>query len=147
MPIATVSGCGKRSVSYQYGFTLIEILIVVAIVAILAAIALPSYRSSILKSRRADAIQVLSEGAVIMERCYAQNFSYNAACANTPPAVSAQGFYTVALTSGATTFTLTASAKGTQVGDTLCQTFSVDQAGQKIGLDSGGAQQSGCWRP
>jgi type IV pilus assembly protein PilE len=59
------------------GFTLIELLVAVAIVAILAAIAYPSYRSQISKTRRADAESVLMQAAQFMERTYTESGSYN----------------------------------------------------------------------
>ena len=59
------------------GFTLVEIMIVVAIVAILGAVALPSYRSSVLKSQRAEARGVLLETAQFMQRFYSQNDRYD----------------------------------------------------------------------
>ena len=61
----------------QNGFTLIELMIAVAVVAILAAIAYPSYQDSIVKSRRADAKSALLELSVIMERLYTATGCYN----------------------------------------------------------------------
>ena len=67
------------------GFTLVELMIVVAIVAILAAIAYPSYKEYVRKSRRADAKAVLVEAAQFMERVYTEDFSY--ASAELPPSL------------------------------------------------------------
>jgi type IV pilus assembly protein PilE len=61
----------------KQGFTLIELVIVVAIIGILAAIAYPSYQDSVRKSRRADAKEVLLEGAQWMERFYTENYRYD----------------------------------------------------------------------
>lgn len=134
----------------QPGFTLVELMIVVAIVGILMSIAIPSYRSYILKSRRADALTALSQSQVILERCYAQSFSYNAACAGLPvfPAASERGYYSVAMTNQtATTYTLTATPVGNQASDTLCAVISVDQANQKLAKDSSNFAQAACWNP
>ena len=60
----------------QRGFTLIEVMITVAIVAILAAIAFPSYQDSMRKSRRADSKNALTQAVANMERFYAQNNGY-----------------------------------------------------------------------
>ncbi|WP_375122151.1 type IV pilin protein [Variovorax sp. WS11] len=60
----------------QRGFTLIEVMIVVAIVAILSAIAYPSYLESVRKSKRAEARAQLMEAAQYMQRFYSQNDSF-----------------------------------------------------------------------
>lgn len=126
------------------GFTLIELLIVLVVIAILVAISYPSYRAWVLKSHRSDAMATLSQDQAILERCYAQTFAYNGACASLPafPQTSPQGFYTITLTNQtATTFTLTATATGTQTLDTDCLTMSINQANQRT------ATQAVCWTP
>lgn len=126
------------------GFTMIELMIVMIIVALLLSIAIPSYRSWVLKSHRADAMATLSQDQVILERCFAQSFSYATACAALPvfPQTSPQGYYSIILSNQtATTYTLTATAIGTQALDTNCLTFSVDQTGLKT------ATQQSCWTP
>jgi type IV pilus assembly protein PilE len=132
------------------GFTLMEMMLVVLIVGILAAIAYPTYVSFILKARRSDALATLAQDQITLERCYAQNFSYNQACGSLPtfPQTSPQGYYTITLTNlGATTYTLTAKPVGGQTEDTTCASFSVDQANAKTATDSSGTAQSVCWNP
>lgn len=132
------------------GFTLVEILIAVGIVGILTAIAYPSYQQYVLKSRRTDALSTLSQNQIILERCYAQNFAYNTACAALPsfPQTSPQGFYSISLSNlSATTYTLTAVPLGTQLKDTTCATMSVNQANVKTAMDSSAVSQSKCWNP
>jgi prepilin-type N-terminal cleavage/methylation domain-containing protein len=68
----------KRWLGLQRGFTLIELMITVAIVGILAAVAYPSYREYVAKSRRAEAQALLMQSSQWMERFYAENFSYSA---------------------------------------------------------------------
>ena len=102
------------------GFTLIELMVVVAIVAILAAIAYPSYRSQVEKTRRADAEAVLMQAAQYLERVYTEGGCYTkdgnlCNCADAfpfskSPIDGTQNYYGIALTNSTeTTFTLTAT--------------------------------------
>lgn len=132
------------------GFTLIELLITLVIIGILATIAYPSYLEYIQKARRSDALAILSQDQLILERCYSQNFSYSAACGALPsfPQVTPEGFYTINISNlTATTYTLTATPLGLQVRDTKCATMSVNQANVKTASDSSATAQSECWSP
>jgi len=79
--------CGNRARTLR-GFTLIEIMIVVAIIGILAAVALPSYQDYIRRGRRADAQTQLLAAQQWMERFYSEHYKYNETSAATPVAVS-----------------------------------------------------------
>ena len=132
------------------GFTLIEMLITLVIIGVLTVVAYSSYVTWIVKANRADAMSTLAQDQTILERCYAQTFTYNGACASLPafPQNSTQSFYTITLTNlSATTYTLTATAKGSQVRDTTCQTMSVDQTNQKTAANNAGVAQTACWQP
>ena len=140
----------KKGSKAIQGFTLIELLIAMLVMAILSAIAYPSYKAYLMKSRRADAQQTLAQDQLILERCYSQNFAYNAACGALPgfPQASTQGFYSIAITNlGASTYTLTATPVGTQAEDTTCSSMSVNQANVRTASDAGAAAQSICWNP
>ena len=128
------------------GFTLVELMIVVAIIAIIAAVAYPSYQDSIRKTRRAEAKTDLLQKAQQMERCFTQRTTYvnctTVLLGNTP-----SGYYNVT-SSGvtATAFTLTATAIGTQATDTDCATFTINEKGSKAAADSGSANTTAsCW--
>lgn len=127
------------------GFTLVELIIAVAIVGILATIALPSYKSYVLRSRRTEAMTELTKAQAVIERCYAANFTYIASLCPAAPSPTPQGFYTMTSVSSATTYTFTATALGSQTADTLCATMSIDQASQKLAADIGGTAQPSCW--
>lgn len=124
------------------GFTLIELMIVVAIVALLAAIAYPSYTRYVEKARRATATSALLDAAQRLERCYTQNNTY----AGCPVAtgLTADGFYTVASpTLTATSFTLTAAPQGVQAGSP-CGTYSLTNDGTRT-VSGGSLGADRCW--
>ncbi|MEO7242545.1 MAG: type IV pilin protein [Variovorax sp.] len=134
------------------GFTLIEVMIVVAIVGILTAVALPSYQAYVVRTHRAGAGACLTELAQFMERVYTTNLRYdqNNSSATVLPATQCQtdlnGRYTFAIAAAAvSTFSLTATPQGAQASaDTGCATLSMSQTGAK-GV-SGGDTVAHCWR-
>lgn len=121
------------------GFTLVELVVVVALVAILAAIALPAYNEQVRTSRRAAAQATLTEAAQCMERFNTSNGTYVGANARCQPANTPTYTYAVNILNRST-FTLTASASGGQSGD-RCGDLGLNQAGQKT--HSSGTE---CWR-
>lgn len=125
------------------GFTLIELMIAVAIVAILAAVAYPSYQDHIRKSRRAEAQAFLLSVAGRQQQFLVDTRSFTASLAAigipTPPNVAVA--YTIAASAPAgnpPTFTLTATPNSRQAGE-KCGTLGIDQNGTKT------AAVSGCW--
>jgi type IV pilus assembly protein PilE len=142
---------GRRMKRRQRGVTLIELMIVVVIVSILIAIAIPSYRRYIIRANRTSAKTLLLQTAQAMERCYTVSTPYaydSATCvANvTRPITSPDGNYVVTNAAAATaaTYSLSATPQGTQAQDTTCGTFVIDQTGGQTITGTGTVAD--CWR-
>ncbi len=123
----------------SHGFTLIELMIVIAVIGVLAAIALPSFLDSVRKGRRADAINSLAQVQQAQERWRANNSSYTSVLADVPANLSAgvtpAGYYSIAIdAANGVGYTLTAQAvAGTsQASDANCSTLRVRMAGGNI---------------
>jgi type IV pilus assembly protein PilE len=137
--------------SMQRGLTLIELMVVVAVLAILASVAYPLYTNQAQKSRRADAKAALQTIALAQERFFTVNNKYagNLSSLQISPEMqggaSDEGYYTITLTlAGADNeqFTVTAAAGGPQAADTDCAQFTINHQGVKGATDGGGTD---CW--
>ena len=128
----------QRKIGSNKGFTLIELMIVVAIIGILAAIALPAYQDSVRKGKRADGKASLTALANTLERCYTQYGSYNhASCSITSPQNSGEDYYSITVTRAANTFSLSAAGQNGQQNDTGCTPLTLTQTNAK--------GPAGCW--
>jgi type IV pilus assembly protein PilE len=150
-PITTIHHVSRIGARNASGFTLIELMIVVIIIGVLAAVAYPSYQNQVRKTKRADAKSALTELAIRQEKYLSQCFVYSANITGTFPvnnvdcgaaaglgasANSNDNLYamTAAVTAGPPpTYVLTATAIAgkTQADDTGCTILKVNQAGAK----------------
>lgn len=131
----------------QRGFTLIEVMIVAAVVAILGMIAYPSYMDSVRKSRRAEAKSALSDLAARQEQFFNDNKTYADTTAKLNMATTTpSGYYNLQIAAGATgtlasSYLMTATATGIQMKDTKCATFTYASSGKKDSTPAGNT----CW--
>jgi type IV pilus assembly protein PilE len=140
------------------GFTLIELMIVIAIMALLAAIAVPAYQTYVLKGGRADGKAKLLEIMQAQERFFSQNQQYTEnlgpgalglgypVAANAPVA-SNEGRYTITAQRCENDIRicvlLTATRQGQQAGDDVCGNLTLDSRGNRT--ESGSGTVEACW--
>lgn len=131
----------------QRGFTLIELMVVVAVAGILVAIALPSYTNYLRRARVADAVSMMSTLRAGLEQFFQDNRTYVGACAagTVAPIPSGSPYFTVTCpTLTATAYSVTATGSGAMAGFV----YTLDQSGTKsttVPSGSGWTATAGCW--
>ncbi|NSL55633.1 type IV pilin protein [Uliginosibacterium aquaticum] len=132
------------------GFTLIELMITVAIIAILAAVALPAYSDYVTRGRLVDATNALATTRAKMEQHYQDNRTYASVTGYTAPCATAQtaGTFSVQCAGSAlsaTAYTITATGSGSTSGFV----YTIDQDGTQkttsLPAGWGTYPQTGCW--
>jgi len=128
----------------ESGMTLVELMVVLLIVAVLASIALPSYRQYVLRSHRVEAKTALLNLAAAQEKYYLTNNTYaDDIDLLGLSGVTENGWYDIEITDGDTvgfSATATATAKDQQDTDTRCASFTIDSTGLKT------ATSTDCWQ-
>lgn len=136
----------------QKGFTLIELMIAVAIIGILTSVGYPSYQNHIRKAKRVEAQGALVAFATAMEQWRVENNSYKVGTdgttisdifSNQVPTDGGTKTYTLSLVSDATSYTLTATPDGAQTSDE-CGTLTLTNTGEK-GANGTSPDTAGCW--
>ena len=137
------------------GFTLIEVVIALAIVAITTMFAVVSYRGYVLRSHRVAAVQALLGAAAEQEKFHLSHGRYgdrlDAAAGDDPPGLPVAsrtpgGHYALAVaTASAVGYRVVATATSDR-SDPLCRSLSIDESGRRLAMDSRGAESTGrCW--
>ena len=138
------------------GFTLVELMIVIAIIAILATIGFPMYQDYVKKVRRTDATSVLTEAAQFMERFYTANHRYHQDRAGTAVAIPADllkspkeasvKFYNLSISAvDANSYTLLATPTGKQTGDGILTLTNTGARGWDQDNDGTVEASENCW--
>jgi len=135
------------------GFSLLEVMVAMAILAVLASIALPTYAEYVARSRRFEARAGLLEAAHWLERWRTERGRYDdPANAGQPPTEfpwqqlprAGEAYYAVSAVATAATYRITATAVGAMASD-VCRSLSIDETGVR-GFTGPGSTEEVCWR-
>ena len=134
----------------NHGVTLLELMIVVAVVAILAGIAYPNYRAHVMRSNRSEARTALMQAAQSMEQCYTHRRSY-LNCPSVKAGATSTGLYSISFAvADITDHTFTLTAKPTplkgQAADAECAQFQITNVRTSAAKADMTDNSTTCWR-
>jgi type IV pilus assembly protein PilE len=115
-----------------HGFTLIELMIVIAIIAILAALAMPAYQDYVMRARRSDGLKELLSLQLAQEKWRANNSAFSTGITTDlgfDDTTSSEGYYAMSVTVSGASYTFTADPQGIQAIDTACDPITINQNG------------------
>lgn len=134
----------------QTGYSLMELLVTVALVTVVTSIALPSYRNHVTRSHRGDAMTALLKIANAQEKFYLQNNTYTTSLNDLDIAGTDNGYYSLSIPNADVNVfsaTATPAAGGPQADDDQCAQFAIDSTGTRSATNSGGGDSTqACWR-
>ena len=141
----------RKNLHSVSGFTIIELLIVIAVLALLTAIAVPSYQGYVLKARRTEAKDLLFTTAQRLQQYYTQNDVYTTNTTTLGVSTTSEnGYYTLTIAAGHTgdpdtSYAVTATPVGgtSQAGDSACGNYTLNSLGTKT--VSGSQSTPPCW--
>lgn len=146
--VRPATAVGHRASWPPRGFTLVEVLIVLAVLCVLSAAALPSFQGQLARSRRADGQQALQALAQGLERQYSERGTYVGASVGAGgvyPALSAGGYYVLSIVHlSADGYSLAATPQGAQAADG-CATLGYDHLGVRSVNAAATLPTAHCW--
>jgi len=138
------SAIGKKT----KGFTLIELMIVVAVIAILSSIAIPAYSDYVIRGKLVDATAQLSDGRIKIEQYFQDNRTYADVSASiTSPCPASTKYFTISCAPTASTYTITAASNAnTGLGAAGDYSYTIDETNNKKTTKfAGQASAATCW--
>ncbi len=137
----------RRRKTEADGFSLVELLVAMAIAATVVGFALPAYRQYVLRAHRTDAANALLAIGQAQEKHYLQNSAFASTPAQLGIGGTEFGFYQLEIQLADGNFVATASATGPQAEDTDCASLSLSGSGDRSALSESGADTTAtCWR-
>lgn len=146
----------KNKCKHRLGFTLLELMITLAIIGILTSIAYSSFQHYVFKARRIDATETLMKLAVAQEKFFNQHMRYSSDFTSTSglnhqSSLTSEGFYQLSveiktyIDDGQDSFVLTAKAINSQAKDKDCIHFTLNNLTQRKAINNQGVENNDCW--